>query len=148
MKELKFRMSFVIIHCDLYQRCKLHPIYCKWHFNALFLSYIILNRLKYESDAFRLYFCSSAVSGIAFIFHILYFLRSLVRGCLYSIRCQKLNLVLFHLWKAKCLHSIGLHIPIWWFWFGLAKDKCLVFVFLWTKQQRKAKSSELFTAST
>lgn len=60
----------------------------------------------------RSYFHVSLVSAITFIPCFIYFLSSMVRGFWIATKCQELNLVLFHLSKAKCLHCTGLHILI------------------------------------
>lgn len=108
--------------------------------NGIFMHYCsdtLFCRWRYESHVFRSYFWRSAISAITFILHSLHFLSSLVRGhWFFFIRCPKLNLVFFHLSKGTCLCSIGLHFPIWCFWFSLARDKGLVFVYLWTKQNK------------
>ena len=112
-----------------------------------YLSGTLFYSVRYESGFLRSYFHISSVLAMTFIPCFTYFLSSLDRGFWISTKCQELHLVLFHLSKAKCLHSTALHFLIWFSWFGSAIDKGLVFVSLWTKQ-RKHFFSGLFNVCT
>ena len=135
-KNSNLEWDFFTIHCDLYEICN----YTLTSTNDILMHYcldMLFCRWRYESHVFRSYFCINAISAITFTLHSLHFLSSLIGGhWLFFIRRPKLNLVFFHLSKGTCLCSIGLHFLIWCFWFGLARDKGLVFVYLWTKQNK------------